>query len=182
MWQKQAANHPTAINSDLGCSLHTLSMNLRNFNLGNQEDTCDAIQMILKFQFQLAANRPAEFNPGLALSLHVHSRLISIPQDTLAAIQEVIQLRRKLAADCSVEFNPNLILFLCVNSGFFTVPQSHSCIMREVILFQQGFPADGSVSVWLSYLDSRIAHFLQMCLYELHHQKDTSGIQQFIVS
>jgi tetratricopeptide (TPR) repeat protein len=64
---------------------------------------------------QLAADRPAAFNPDLAMSLNnLSNRLSDLGhrEDALTAIQEAVELYRKLAADRPAAFNPDLAMSL----------------------------------------------------------------------
>jgi tetratricopeptide (TPR) repeat protein len=74
-------------------SLNNLSAHLSD--LGRQEEALQAIQEAVEFYRRLAADRPAAFNPDLAMSLNNLSNCLSDlgcrEEEALQAIQEAVE-------------------------------------------------------------------------------------------
>ena len=92
---------------------------------------------------QLAADRPATFNPDLALNLNNLSLRLSdmgLLENALRAIQEAVEMRRQLAADYPATFNPDLAnslhnLSLCL-SDVGCQEDAYNAIQQAVQLYE----------------------------------------------
>ena len=93
----------------LASPLCMLSSQLRHMD--RQEEALEAMQEAVELYRQLAADRPAAFNPLLALSLNNLSLCLSDlhhQEDAVKAIQEAVNLYKQLAAERPTIFSSHL--------------------------------------------------------------------------